>query len=157
MSTKTDIRDFDTAFLFGDAATATVLVSDTGSGLSVHRPILSSKPELGDALFVPVSADGGFVRMKGACVRGDRSRDDRAGQAPDSSTDSRVRSLASSNKIRCSDPDLIYAAGLYDYLGDAIAIQLTSRLLQMLAPGGGGRLLIANFNPDLRDIGYLEA
>jgi extracellular factor (EF) 3-hydroxypalmitic acid methyl ester biosynthesis protein len=59
------------------------------------------------------------------------------------------------NKIRYADLDLVYAAGLYDYLGDAIAIQLTSRLFQMLAPGG--RLLIANFNPDLRDIGYLEA
>ena len=39
MSTRTDVRDFETAFLFGDAATATVLVSDT-NGLLVHRPIL---------------------------------------------------------------------------------------------------------------------
>ena len=65
-----------------------------------------------------------------------------------------VRSILA-NKIRCADLDFVYAAGLYDYLGDAVAIQLTSKLFQMLAPGG--RLLVANFNPDLRDIGYLEA
>ena len=52
--------------MFGDAATATVLVSDT-SGLLVHRPILS-KPEPGEALFVPISGDGQFVRMKGGRV-----------------------------------------------------------------------------------------
>jgi SAM-dependent methyltransferase len=59
------------------------------------------------------------------------------------------------NKISYSDLDFVYAAGLYDYLSDSVAIQLTARLFQMLAPGG--RLIIANFNPDLRDIGYLEA
>lgn len=67
MSTRTDVRDFETAFLFGDAATATVLVSDT-SGLLVHRPILSSKPDSDEALFVPLSSDGEFVRMKGGRV-----------------------------------------------------------------------------------------
>lgn len=65
-----------------------------------------------------------------------------------------VRSVVA-NKIRFSDIDLIYAAGLYDYLGPAMAAQLTSALFRMLRPGG--TLLIANFNPDLRDIGYLEA
>jgi|KBSSwiStaDraftv2_1062776.scaffolds.fasta_scaffold07261_6 2-oxoisovalerate dehydrogenase E1 component len=70
LSTKTDVRDFDTAFLFGDAATATVLESGRrrASGLSLHRPILSSKPELGDALLVPASAESGFVKMRGGRV-----------------------------------------------------------------------------------------
>jgi SAM-dependent methyltransferase len=65
-----------------------------------------------------------------------------------------VRSIIA-NKIRFTDLDLVYAAGLYDYLGPAIARQLTRALFDMLRPGG--TLLIANFNPGLRDIGYLEA
>lgn len=57
-------------------------------------------------------------------------------------------------KIRHNDFHLVYAAGLYDYLAEPMATQLTNRLFDMLAPGG--RLLISNFNPSLRDIGYLE-
>jgi hypothetical protein len=57
-------------------------------------------------------------------------------------------------KIRYHNLHLVYAAGLYDYLAEPIATQLTSRLFEMLAPGG--RLLVPNFNPSLRDIGYLE-
>lgn len=41
--------------------------------------------------------------------------------------------------------DLIYSAGLYDYLPDVAAQRLARRLLQMLRPGG--RLLIGNFVP----------
>ena len=58
-------------------------------------------------------------------------------------------------KLAYHDLDLAYAAGLYDYLADPVAIQLTRRLFAMLRPGG--QLLIPNFNPSLRDIGYLEA
>ena len=50
--------------------------------------------------------------------------------------------------------DLIYSAGLYDYLPDALARRLTARLLQMLRPGG--RLLIANFVPGGSGRGYME-
>jgi extracellular factor (EF) 3-hydroxypalmitic acid methyl ester biosynthesis protein len=50
--------------------------------------------------------------------------------------------------------DLIYSAGLYDYLPDALATRLTRRLLQMLRPGG--RLLIANFVPSGSGRGYME-
>ena len=50
--------------------------------------------------------------------------------------------------------DLIYSAGLYDYLPDALARRLTRRLLQMLRPGG--RLLIANFVPGGTGRGYME-
>src|SRR5204863_4504650 len=41
--------------------------------------------------------------------------------------------------------DFIYSAGLFDYLPDATAALLTSRLYSMLKPGG--RLLVANFLP----------
>lgn len=50
--------------------------------------------------------------------------------------------------------DLIYSAGLYDYLPDGLAKRLTRRLLQMLRPGG--RLLIANFVPGGTGRGYME-
>jgi extracellular factor (EF) 3-hydroxypalmitic acid methyl ester biosynthesis protein len=49
----------------------------------------------------------------------------------------------------------IYAAGLYDYLSDRFAERLTASLLGMLKPGG--RMLIANFLPDIADAGYLES
>jgi hypothetical protein len=58
-------------------------------------------------------------------------------------------------KVAYTNLDLVYAAGLYDYLADPLAVQLTARLFAML--GSGGRLLVPNFNPSLRDVGYLEA
>ncbi|HTM03593.1 MAG TPA: class I SAM-dependent methyltransferase [Vicinamibacterales bacterium] len=57
-------------------------------------------------------------------------------------------------KLAFQELDLAYAAGLYDYLGQPMAKELSSRLFEMLR--SGGRLLIPNFNPTLRDIGYLE-
>jgi SAM-dependent methyltransferase len=50
--------------------------------------------------------------------------------------------------------DLVYSAGLYDYLPDSLARRLTARLLQMLRPGG--RLVIANFVPGGSGRGYME-
>lgn len=57
--------------------------------------------------------------------------------------------------VRFSDLDLIYAAGLYDYLEDGIAHLLTAALFRMLRPGG--RLLVANFTPDTCDAAFMEA
>jgi hypothetical protein len=39
--------------------------------------------------------------------------------------------------------DLIYAAGLYDYLSEKVAIRLNAHLISILAPGG--RLVVPNF------------
>ncbi len=50
--------------------------------------------------------------------------------------------------------DLIYSAGLYDYLNLRTAQRLTSLLFSMLADKG--TLLLANFSPNLADIGYME-
>ena len=50
--------------------------------------------------------------------------------------------------------DLIYTADLYDYLEERLAQRLTTRLFEMLRPRG--RLLIANYLPDLEDVGYME-
>ncbi len=51
--------------------------------------------------------------------------------------------------------DFIYAAGLYDYLEDRLAQRLTERMFAMLRPGG--HLLVANYLPDIEDVGFMEA
>lgn len=50
--------------------------------------------------------------------------------------------------------DFIYAAGLYDYLAESVAVRLTERCLQMLKPGG--KFLLANFAKDIGVEGYME-
>jgi hypothetical protein len=51
--------------------------------------------------------------------------------------------------------DLVYAAGLYDYLPEPVARNLTERLFAML--NDGGRLLIGNYGDGLLDTAYMEA
>ncbi len=51
--------------------------------------------------------------------------------------------------------DLIYAAGLYDYLDDKVAMRLLQIMVDALNPGG--RVLVANFVPNVPDVGYMEA
>lgn len=50
--------------------------------------------------------------------------------------------------------DFIYAAGLYDYLADKVAVKLTQKCLEMLKPNGV--FLFANFADDIYDDGYME-
>jgi hypothetical protein len=54
-----------------------------------------------------------------------------------------------------ADFDLVYAAGLYDYLGAGTAARLTRGMFGMLRPGG--RLLLANFVPTIPDAGFMES
>lgn len=51
--------------------------------------------------------------------------------------------------------DLVYSAGLYDYLEQPLAARLTARLFEMLRPGG--ELLLSNFLPTVRDAGFMES
>jgi extracellular factor (EF) 3-hydroxypalmitic acid methyl ester biosynthesis protein len=51
--------------------------------------------------------------------------------------------------------DLVYSTGLFDYVPQAAAQRLTEALFQLLRPRG--RLLVANFLPGIRDVGYMEA
>ncbi len=51
--------------------------------------------------------------------------------------------------------DLVYSLGLFDYLKANTSRRLASFLFHSLRPGG--RLIIANFLPGIKDIGYMEA
>jgi extracellular factor (EF) 3-hydroxypalmitic acid methyl ester biosynthesis protein len=51
--------------------------------------------------------------------------------------------------------DLVYAAGLYDYLGEPVAQRLTEILFGWLEPEG--TLLLPNFLPDIEDLAYMDA
>ncbi|MFA5879201.1 MAG: methyltransferase type 12 [Candidatus Margulisiibacteriota bacterium] len=52
--------------------------------------------------------------------------------------------------------DFVYASGLYDYLSLRMATRLTKYMFDMLNPNGG-KLLVTNFLPGTRDIGYMES
>lgn len=60
--------------------------------------------------------------------------------------------LGSTNSIGTFD--LVYAAGLYDYLAQNVATKLTQRCLSLLKPGGV--FLFANFAQGIADDGFME-
>ena len=49
--------------------------------------------------------------------------------------------------------DLVYSTGLFDYVQQLAAQRLTFAMFQLLKPRG--RLLVANFFPDIGGIGYM--
>lgn len=70
LSPLLDLNDFDTAILFGDATSASVLYGEEHSDKAlarVVRPELSAKGEDGSSLSVPFR-HGGFIQMKGSKV-----------------------------------------------------------------------------------------
>jgi 2-oxoisovalerate dehydrogenase E1 component len=71
LSPLLDINDFDTAFLFGDAASATLLAGvehHHSPRARLYRPVLAAKGEDGSALAVPLPVPGRYLRMKGTLV-----------------------------------------------------------------------------------------
>ena len=58
------------------------------------------------------------------------------------------------NKTPAGHYDLVYAAGLFDYLEERVARKLVEVMLGMLRPKG--KLLIANFARNIPDVGYME-
>ncbi|KQR72976.1 methyltransferase [Rhizobium sp. Leaf384] len=72
---------------------------------------------------------------------------------PVDAMDGSVRGLLK-NDYSLGQFDLIYAAGLYDYLADKVAVKLTQTCLSMLKPGG--TFLFANFSTEVPDDGYME-
>lgn len=59
------------------------------------------------------------------------------------------------NKLKPGQFDLIYSTGLFDYLSEETGRRLVTVLFNMLRPGG--QLVVANFLPGIRDVGYMEA
>ena len=57
-------------------------------------------------------------------------------------------------QLEHGDFDCIYSTGLHDYLAESTAKRLTANLFRCLKPQG--RLVIANFLPEIRDCGYME-
>ncbi len=58
------------------------------------------------------------------------------------------------SKSRTGEFDFVYSTGLFDYLNQRTARRLVTGMFNMLRPGGV--LLVANFLPGVRDIGYME-
>jgi hypothetical protein len=58
-------------------------------------------------------------------------------------------------KVDLSLFDLVYSTGLFDYVQQATGQRLVGAMFQMLRPGG--QLVVANFLPGIRDIGYMES
>ncbi len=70
LSTVVDRNEFDTAVLFGDAATATVLFGPEHArqpAMRLHRPVVSSKPDGGALIRVPTPGCG-YLEMDGKRV-----------------------------------------------------------------------------------------
>lgn len=59
------------------------------------------------------------------------------------------------NRIQLGNFDVIYSTGLFDYLNVNTGKRLVTTLFNMLNPGG--QLVVANFMPGIRDIGFMEA
>lgn len=109
--------------------------------------------ELEGSLVASAAFSGEFVALDqdplscaevAACTAGQRVRVVEQG----------VRELVARGGTALGQFDLIYSAGLYDYLPDTLARRLSERLLSMLTPGG--RLLLANFVPTGSGRGYME-
>lgn len=66
-----------------------------------------------------------------------------------------VRDLLGSKTAMLGRFNLVYAAGLFDYLPDSVARALTQRLFGLLHPGG--RLLIGNFGVGIPETAFMEA
>ena len=58
-------------------------------------------------------------------------------------------------RVALAKNDLIYAAGLFDYVSTPVAQVLAKRMFDSLNPGGC--LLLTNFLPNIRDCGFMEA
>lgn len=51
--------------------------------------------------------------------------------------------------------DLVYAAGLFDYLSKRAGVRLLDAIMALLHPGG--RAIVVNFVPDHPDWGFMES
>lgn len=63
-------------------------------------------------------------------------------------------SVLITNRLQVGKFDLIYSTGLFDYLNANTGRRLVSTMFDMLKPGG--QLVVANFLPGIRDVGFME-
>jgi 2-oxoisovalerate dehydrogenase E1 component len=71
LSKLTNTDDYDTAILFGDGATATLLEGSPPEGraaLHLSQPVISAQGEAGDILRVPLLGSGECISMRGKVV-----------------------------------------------------------------------------------------
>jgi extracellular factor (EF) 3-hydroxypalmitic acid methyl ester biosynthesis protein len=59
------------------------------------------------------------------------------------------------NRLELGRFDLVYSTGLFDYLQQPTAQRLVENMFRMVR--SGGRVLIANVLPEIRDVGYMES
>jgi extracellular factor (EF) 3-hydroxypalmitic acid methyl ester biosynthesis protein len=69
-------------------------------------------------------------------------------------TPATIRSLLT-QKTKLGEFDQVYSMGLFDYVQQPIAQRLVDIMFKMLR--ARGKLLVANFLPGIRDIGYMES
>jgi 2-oxoisovalerate dehydrogenase E1 component len=77
LSERTDLRDFDTAFLFGDAASATIVVGNNHlekARFALSRPIISAKGDANESLRVPLIRNGHGIEMRGTRIFSEATR-----------------------------------------------------------------------------------
>ncbi len=131
-------------------------IDDTAAAIDAAR-ILSVASghcrELDGSLALHPAFNGEFVALDQDELSCAQVSDQHAGQ-PVTVRKHSVRDLLGRGAEALGRFDLIYSAGLYDYLAEPMAQRLTARLLGMLRPGG--RLLVANFVPGGSGRGYME-
>ncbi len=113
LSPLLDQDDFNTAVLFADAATATLVTSaetDTAPLFTFARPTISGSPEGGEMLSVPRTGDG-YIRMNGREVFADAVR---------AMTDT-MTSACATEGIALADIDLMVPHQANQRIIDAIA------------------------------------
>lgn len=95
---------------------------------------------------------GRFVALDADAQSAAEVRDCYAGYGVETVTASFRRLL--DGKQGAGEFDLVYSTGLFDYLNQRIGRRLVTSMFQKLRPRGS--LIVANFLPDVRDIGYME-
>ncbi len=58
------------------------------------------------------------------------------------------------NRLDIGKYDLVYSTGLFDYLDATTGRRLLRTMFDLLRPGG--QVVVANFLPGIRDLGYME-
>lgn len=75
------------------------------------------------------------------------------GCGPISVVNGNIRDMIA-RRIEFSEMDLVYAAGIFDYLSNEVSVRLLKKMFESLSPGG--RLVVGNFMPANSGRAYME-